>query len=107
MWQGSFNLGKGRGKGLLLRRRWLGVGLAVLFLLPGCPSLSEYINNGFKVGPNYGKPPAPVAQDWIDAADVRVRKECDDLSRWWTAFNDPVLDSLVCQAYQQNLTLRQ
>src|SRR2546429_680049 len=50
---------------------------------------------------------APVAPDWIDAADVRVRKDADDLSRWWTVFTDPVLDSLICSAYQQNLTLRQ
>ena len=73
----------------------------------GCTTLQEYIQNGFKVGPNYGRPPAPVAQDWIDAADQRVRKESDDLSKWWTVFNDPVLDALVCSAYQQNLTLRQ
>ncbi|HEV3447716.1 MAG TPA: TolC family protein, partial [Gemmataceae bacterium] len=72
----------------------------------GCTSLSEYIHNGFKVGPNYGRPPAPVAKDWIDADDVRVRKESDDLSRWWQVFNDPVLDTLICNAYHQNLSLR-
>ncbi len=72
----------------------------------GCTSPSEYIHNGFKVGPNYVRPPAPVAQKWIDADDVRVRSECDDLSRWWVVFRDPALDSLVCFAYQQNLSLR-
>src|SRR5947209_6639023 len=81
-------------------------GLLVLPLC-GCTPLGEYIRNGFKVGPNYGKPPAPVAAEWIDAADKRVRKDSDDLSQWWTAFNDPVLDSLICYAYRQNLTLRQ
>jgi len=84
--------------------------LAWLLLLGGlacgCTSLPEYIHNGFKVGPNYGRPPAPVAREWIDAADVRVRSEADDLSKWWTVFNDPVLNSLVCSAYQQNLSLR-
>ena len=81
--------------------------LVTLSLLTcGCTSVSEYIHNGFKVGPNYQRPPAPVAKDWIDAADVRVRKQSDDLSRWWTVFNDPVLDSLVCYAYRQNLSLR-
>jgi len=69
--------------------------------------LGEYVRNGFKVGPAYGEPSAPVAPDWIDAADVRVRKDSDDLSRWWSVFNDPVLSELVCQAYGQNLTLRQ
>jgi NodT family efflux transporter outer membrane factor (OMF) lipoprotein len=84
--------------------------LFVLFALPaltcGCTSVSDYIHNGFKVGPNYGRPPAPVAKDWIDADDVRVRKETDDLSKWWTVFHDPVLESLICYAYQQNLSLR-
>jgi hypothetical protein len=61
-------------------------------LTSGCTSWREYIENGFKVGPNYGKPPAPVAKDWIDADDQRVRKQSDDLSQWWTVFNDPVLD---------------
>jgi NodT family efflux transporter outer membrane factor (OMF) lipoprotein len=84
------------------------VGVLVLAVpLSGCTSLSEYIQNGFKVGPGYGRPPAPVASNWIDAADGRVRSATDDLSRWWTVFNDPVLDSLIRDAYLQNLTLRQ
>jgi NodT family efflux transporter outer membrane factor (OMF) lipoprotein len=79
----------------------------VALALSGCTTLSGYVHNGFKVGPNYGRPPAPVAPQWIDADDVRVRKETDDLSKWWTVFNDPVLDSLICYAYRQNLTLRE
>jgi NodT family efflux transporter outer membrane factor (OMF) lipoprotein len=47
-----------------------------------------------------------VAPNWIDADDVRVRKGGDDLSKWWTVFNDPVLDSVICSAYRQNLSLR-
>ncbi|MBA4190739.1 MAG: transporter [Planctomycetaceae bacterium] len=81
-------------------------GVAVLFL-GGCTPLNEYVHNGFKVGPNYQQPVAAVAPDWIDAADVRVRKDPDELSRWWTVFNDPVLNALVCDAYRQNLTLRE
>jgi NodT family efflux transporter outer membrane factor (OMF) lipoprotein len=81
--------------------------LIVGSLLSGCTSLSEYIHNGLKVGPNYDKPAAPVAPQWIDAADIRVRSEADDLSEWWKVFNDPVLDDLVCQAYRQNLSLRE
>jgi NodT family efflux transporter outer membrane factor (OMF) lipoprotein len=69
--------------------------------------LEEYVHNGFKVGPNYCPPPAPVAPDWIDAADKRLRRDGDDLSKWWTVFHDPVLDNLICCAYHQNLTLRQ
>jgi NodT family efflux transporter outer membrane factor (OMF) lipoprotein len=29
------------------------------------------------------------------------------LCRWWTVFNDPILDTLIRTAYQQNLTLRE
>jgi NodT family efflux transporter outer membrane factor (OMF) lipoprotein len=94
--------------------------LVFALLLCGCTPLTEYVHNGFKVGPNYQKPPAPVAKNWIDAADKRVRTESDDLSKWWKVFtiektengkkvqiSDLVLDSLICSAYRQNLTLRQ
>ncbi len=74
--------------------------------LAGCTGVREYVDNGFKVGPNYDRPPAPVAQHWIDADDVRVRSQRDDLSKWWVVFKDPVLDSLICCAYRQNLSLR-
>jgi NodT family efflux transporter outer membrane factor (OMF) lipoprotein len=67
----------------------------------------EFIQNGFKVGPNYKRPPAPVAEKWIDADDVRVRSQEADDSQWWTVFNDPVLNSLVLISYNQNLTLRE
>jgi NodT family efflux transporter outer membrane factor (OMF) lipoprotein len=82
----------------------LGVGVLVA---SGCTPLREYIHNGFKVGPNYCRPAVPVAEQWIDAADVRVRGEYGDDSHWWMAFNDPALNWLVQTAYQQNLTLRE
>jgi NodT family efflux transporter outer membrane factor (OMF) lipoprotein len=83
-----------------------GVGLVVL-MIGGCTSFSEYVSNGFKVGPNYRQPPAATAPDWIDTADKRVRRETDDLSKWWAVFQDPKLDALIDDAYKQNLTLRQ
>ena len=72
----------------------------------GCTSIGEYIHNGFKVGPNYQKPLAPVASEWIDSKSKGVNVATEDLRGWWKAFNDPVLDALIEQAYQQNLTLR-
>jgi NodT family efflux transporter outer membrane factor (OMF) lipoprotein len=71
----------------------------------GCTPWREYIKNGFKVGPNYCEPDAPVASNWIDASDKRIRTDSDDLSHWWTVFNDPLLNNLICYAYNQNLTL--
>jgi NodT family efflux transporter outer membrane factor (OMF) lipoprotein len=91
------------------RFRFLGLFASLLIVsqLGGCTSPAEYIRNGFKVGPNYAKPPAEVAPQWIDAPDPRVRSETDDISQWWKNLNDPVLDDLICHAYRQNLTLRE
>ncbi|OAI49018.1 hypothetical protein AYO44_01035 [Planctomycetaceae bacterium SCGC AG-212-F19] len=83
------------------------VGFAMLLSFCGCTTFTEYFHNGLKVGPNYHKPHTPVAPDWIDATDARLRRGPDDLSDWWKVFHDPVLDNLICTAYQQNLTLRQ
>ncbi len=74
----------------------------------GCTSPQDWIANGFKVGPNYSTPSAPVAHDWIDADDKRVVNDPVDAAAWWaTSFNDPVLNQLVTEAYTQNLTVRQ
>lgn len=81
--------------------------LAVVSLAGGCTPLTEYVRNGLKVGPNYVKPPAPVAPEWIDAGDRRVRNDTDDISQWWTTLDDPILNDLICHAYRQNLTLRE
>jgi NodT family efflux transporter outer membrane factor (OMF) lipoprotein len=80
--------------------------LCAVFLTSGCSTTGplEYIQNGFKVGPNYGKPSAPVASEWIEANDPNVHKS--HLQDWWAVFNDPALDALIRSAYEQNLTLR-
>jgi NodT family efflux transporter outer membrane factor (OMF) lipoprotein len=89
---------------LLLR---LCIQATVFFVLGGCTRPVDYIHNHFKVGPNYRKPPAMIADHWIDEADKRVRTDCDDLAAWWVVMNDPLLDELIVFAYQQNLTLRE
>jgi NodT family efflux transporter outer membrane factor (OMF) lipoprotein len=81
--------------------------IALAMCCSGCTPLLEYVHNGFKVGPNYRVPDAAVASNWIDASDKRVRTDPDDLSQWWTVFNDPVLNDLICTAYRQNLTLKE
>lgn len=81
--------------------------VAIGLALSGCTGPAEYIRNRFKVGPEYSPPPTPVAEQWIDAADARVRRDSADLSRWWTILKDPVLNSLIADAYSQNLSLRE
>ena len=90
-----------------LRPSCYGYFLLLAVLLCGCTSMREYVSNGFKVGPNYCPPKAPVEENWIDATDRRLRQDTDHLADWWTVFHDPALDSLICRAYHQNLTLRE
>jgi len=69
--------------------------------------LSEYVHQGFKVGPDYARPAAAVADDWLDSNDTRLSREPIDCLAWWQVFQDPVLDRLVVLAYQQNISLRE
>jgi NodT family efflux transporter outer membrane factor (OMF) lipoprotein len=78
-----------------------------LLMLGGCTGVSEYFRNDCKVGPNYTPACAPVARNWIDATDQRVRTTNDDLAGWWTVFGDPLLNDIIVRAYNQNLTLRE
>lgn len=83
--------------------------IASLFLVAphaGCTSCREYVQNGFKVGPNYHRPPAAVAANWIDANEPEFHTAPTDDAAWWCVFQDPALDYLIQQAYRQNLTLR-
>lgn len=82
----------------------------VVVSLGGCAytgGVKDYIHNGFKVGPEYCKPAAPVSDEWIDAYEAQVCAELPNYADWWTVFNDPVLNALMEEAYQQNLSLKQ
>jgi NodT family efflux transporter outer membrane factor (OMF) lipoprotein len=81
--------------------------LLALLALAGCAAPRAWWANGWKVGPNYCPPPAAVAEDWIDAADVRLRHDGAEPEAWWTVFGDPLLDELIGEAYAQNLTVRE
>ena len=60
-----------------------------------------------KSGPTTAGPP----RRWRRSGSTPTTSACeptrDDLSKWWTVFNDPGLDTLICCAYRQNLTLRE
>jgi NodT family efflux transporter outer membrane factor (OMF) lipoprotein len=64
----------------------------------------DYFRNGFKVGPEYSRPPAPVAPEWIQSKNSAVQNR--HLQDWWVVFEDPALNSLIDTAYGQNLNLR-
>jgi NodT family efflux transporter outer membrane factor (OMF) lipoprotein len=90
----------------------------------GCPSTDHEIGSwirsglillvpvllafaGCMVGPNYQRPKVSVSPNWGDTGDQRVSTESTTYRGWWRAFNDPVLDRLIAQAYRDNLTLQQ
>lgn len=81
--------------------------LLALICGSGCTGVREYVHNGFKVGPNYKRPAAPVADEWIDSQNSRIASVPGDYRAWWTVFEDPALNGLVQTAYQQNITLRE
>lgn len=58
-----------------------------------------------EVGPDFTRPTAPLAGNWLEAADASVHTDHQDDERWWSAFHDPTLDHLIDIAYHQNLTL--
>ena len=70
--------------------------LAAMLWLSGCTM----------VGPDFVKPEAPVQTEWLESRNPDIKTEPADYREWWTVFNDPVLNSLVADAYQQNLPLQ-
>jgi NodT family efflux transporter outer membrane factor (OMF) lipoprotein len=78
----------------------------IVLLAGGCvvTGPAEWVHNGFKVGPNYCRPPAPVAEQWIQADDPKVQNR--HLKDWWQVFDDPILNALIDTAYRQNPNLR-
>ncbi|MBV9122513.1 MAG: TolC family protein, partial [Planctomycetes bacterium] len=96
---------------ILGSRRLRGFSLAVLAvacLITGCLTPpADWVRNGFKVGPNYCRPPATVAPEWIDAKNPNLQTQRLEDGAWWKVFQDPILDSLIETAYLQNLNLRQ
>jgi NodT family efflux transporter outer membrane factor (OMF) lipoprotein len=58
------------------------------------------------VGPDFTLPTAPVSEAWTTEAEESLSTDSQQHADWWRSFEDPVLDSLIEQAYQQNLDLQ-
>lgn len=74
---------------------WVGMA-AMILVVSGCTM----------VGPDYVKPTVPEPVEWMASDNPEIVSREADLSRWWMVFNDPVLNTLVESAYQQNLNLQ-
>lgn len=68
----------------------------LLVLVGGCTA----------VGRNYVAPQLKTPAAWSSAPERTTAAVAPDLARWWTAFGDPTLDSLVERAVAANLDLR-
>ncbi|MGZ8954684.1 MAG: efflux transporter outer membrane subunit [Methylovulum sp.] len=58
------------------------------------------------VGPDYAKPETAALPNWINQSAPEISQRTDELSTWWKVFNDPVLNRLIAEARQQNLSLQ-
>jgi NodT family efflux transporter outer membrane factor (OMF) lipoprotein len=65
--------------------------------------------NGCLVGPDYHRPPVPVPTEYKELAGWTVAAPSADAPKgdWWTAFNDPMLDTLEPMVSVSNQTVRQ
>jgi NodT family efflux transporter outer membrane factor (OMF) lipoprotein len=74
--------------------------LAFTLILSGCT----------KLGPDFLKPDAPVEEQWLEAEEtpeeISITTDSTEYAEWWRSFNDPVLDSLISKAYEENLSLQ-
>ena len=70
--------------------------VAILLFMTGCTM----------IGPDFVKPTAPVLEAWTETQVPGLGAGETDYSKWWRAFEDPVLDNLVEKAYRQNLSLQ-
>ncbi|MGI9400492.1 MAG: efflux transporter outer membrane subunit [Rhizobiaceae bacterium] len=63
------------------------------------------------VGPDFERPDAPILDSWSKGANLEIDSRTGFTTRsatsvpWWTLFNDPVLNELIAEAYEQNLGL--
>lgn len=67
----------------------------MLLLITGCAA----------VGPDYRRPGIKTAAQWQPHSDPALLPGEKMIRQWWTLFNDPILDSLISTAAENNLDL--
>src|SRR5262245_18150731 len=71
------------------------------------PLLGLVIASGcMMIGPDYQTPPTPVNEGWVSSDDGVIAPGADPIGPWWETFGDPVLTSLIVEAYEANPTLQ-
>ncbi len=70
------------------------------------PAVLVALSTACSVGPDYKEPPLAVPAAWKETQQKGIAARPPELTRWWMAFDDPLLNSLVERAVQSNLDLR-
>jgi len=71
------------------------------------PLLAVILSSGCAMtGPDFKTPDAQVADEWAGKDTAGINNQPATASEWWKIFNDPVLNALVENAYEQNLSLQ-
>lgn len=105
MSRNDFPSGSVQFKSMLLLIRVSGRSLACVFFSGLC-CLTAILSGCTAVGPDFARPEAPTAKDWIEGGHSGIRTASADYSEWWTIFNDPVLNKLIETAVRQNLKVQ-
>ena len=76
-----------------------------------CTLLATLTFAGCTVGPDYRRPHVDMPPNWVSPTaeapiassqpSVAVVQAPVDLARWWTTFQDPVLESLIQRALER------
>ncbi len=85
---------------LSVLRRW-----SLWRILVASISCSFLLTTGCMVGPDFWRPSSPRLQDAYVASTEEQTLQTDDLSYWWTQFEDDTLNALITRACRQNLDL--
>lgn len=84
-------------QGLCYRIVLMTVTLGLVVFMGGCTTL----------GPDYERPEAELETEWIDYQDPSISNVSPTDPRWWSlVFKDSILDELIQEAIQENLSLR-
>ncbi|MGI9333210.1 MAG: efflux transporter outer membrane subunit [Gammaproteobacteria bacterium] len=67
--------------------------------------LAALLSGCTKLGPDFVRPQAPVAEDWLEA-NPQLKRDATDLRTWWKVFDDPALDNLIATAHERNHSLQ-
>lgn len=73
----------------------VGIVIAVALAVPGCMT-----------GPDYKRPDIATPEDWVSEKADSINTTDGDITAWWTQFNDPILNSLIAKASEENFDRR-